>query len=926
MSVGRLLRIARQRVRTLFRRSDVDVELARELSFHLEQLTQEFVDAGLSPDDARRAAQRSIGNLPLLEEQCRDTRAISWIHDVRQDLVYGVRLLRRNPGFTLVAVLSLALGIGANTAVLSVIDAVLRDSLPIPDDGRLVVLRTVPRDNPQQETHALVADYLTWRDETRSFDLMGVAMGHNADFGSDISGAPPERIGGQLVSPETLVALGVTPIRGRLFAAGEGRGEGAGRPLLISHRLWQRRFAGREDIVGQQLRLDRGLWTIIGVMPERFRYPNEIADYWIPLYLDQAQERDPQRFYVVTARLKSGVTVEQAQSDLEIVAARLEQRDPDRHEGWSVRVKPLREAMLGWTRERLFTLEAAVALVLLVACANLAGLLLARGLVRTPEVALRTALGAGRGRIVRQLLTESIVLCVAGGTLGLFVAWAGIHALTGMRPPPGGVAMDSVPLSLRTFVVTALISIATGLLYGLTPVLAQAMAPMADRLKESDGGRRGRPRVRNALVALQIAVTVVLLVGAGLLMQSFARVAARDLHFDSDRLLTFELNVPLGDYLQRRGTVGGLPYFEIGPSPALAFERVSRGLLTLPNVESVAGSSVGLINSLVIPAVTISRDPIPAPSPLDPPPSLAIGVGTAMHLTYRRPLTAAYFLVTPSFFTSLKTPLVGGRDVSESDAGAARWVAIINEAAARRFWPGENPIGRQFTILNSPEERPRDVIGIVRDIPMTLEGEVRPAIYTSYLQQPSHYPNPGANMFGHMMFMVRSTGDPMRLVPGVRRVVDSVDPERPLVNVATMDQRLASVVPTRGYVTVGVSAFALTAMLLAAIGIYGVMAYAVAQRTREIGIRMALGAAAHEIVAAVGQRTFVVVSLGLGTGLLGAFGAARLIQSQLWGVTAGDPLTFAAVSLLLLVVALVAAFVPMRRAMSINPTIALRCE
>lgn len=927
MSVDRLLRIARQRLRTLFRRRNVDVELARELSFHLEHLTQEFVDTGMSPDEARRAAQRAIGNIPLLEEQCRDTRAITWLHDVRQDLVYAARVLRRNPGFTVVAVLSLALGIGANTAVLSVIDAVLRDALPIADDNRLVVLRTFPRDNPQQETHALVADYLSWRDETRSFELMGAAMGHNADFGPDSGGAAPERIGGQSVTPETLIALGVQPIRGRLFATSESQGADAGRSILISHRLWQRRFAGREDIVDHPVRLGHTTWTIVGVMPERFRYPSESVDYWVPMQLDQSQERNPQRFYVVTARLKPGVTIEQAQSDLEIVSARLERRDPDRHEGWGVRVKPMREAMLGWTRERLFTLEGAVVLVLLVACANLAGLLLARGLVRGPEMALRIALGAGHGRIVRQLLTESALLSFAGGILGLCVAWAGMRALTAMPPPPGGVAIDHVALSVRTFAITAVISIATGLLYGLAPVALHAMAPMADRLKESSaGGRSRRPRVRNTLVAVQIAITVILLVGAGLLTNSFVRVAARDLNFNSERLLTFEMNLPLDDFLRPQGTVAGLPYFEISPPPSITFQHVYRGLQGLTGTESVAGVSVGLINSLVVPSATISRDTAAGTPAVNVSPSLAIGIGAAMHVNNRRPLTAAYFLVTPSFFTSMQTPLVDGRDFSEHDAGSAQWVAIVNETAAHLFWPGENPIGRRFTILNSPDERPRDIVGIVRDIPLTLEGDVRPAVYTSYLQQPSHYPLPGANMFGHMVFMARSAGDPISLVPGARRVVDTVNPDLPLVNLGTMDQRLASVVPTRGYLVFAVSAFALAATLLAAIGIYGVMAYSVAQRSREIGIRMALGAAAHEVVAVVGQRTFVVVSLGLGAGLLGAFGAARLIRSQLWGVTAGDPLTFVAVSVLFLVVAFVAAFVPMRRAISINPTIALRCE
>ena len=377
----RFLRVARQRLRALFRRNDVDDELARELSFHVEQLTQEYVEGGMSERDARLAARRAIGNIPLLEEQSRDTRAVGWLHDLRQDIIYGARMLRRNPGFTVVALASLALGIGANTAILSVLDEVMRDRLPIPRDDRVVVIRTYPLDDSGQETHARIADYFAWRDENRSFDLMGAAMGHNADFSADAS-QPAERIGGQSISAESFAVLGVQPLLGRLFIEDdEPAAEIAPtRAIVLSHRLWQRRFLGRPDIIGQQVRLDRVNRTVIGVMPETFRYPNEQTSYWIPLRMDRSQQRNPQRFFVVTARLKDGVTIQQAQTELDAVAARLARVDPERHEGWGVRVKPVREAMFGWTRGRLYTLEAAIILVLLVACANVAGLLLARGL------------------------------------------------------------------------------------------------------------------------------------------------------------------------------------------------------------------------------------------------------------------------------------------------------------------------------------------------------------------------------------------------------------------------------------------------------------------------------------------------------------------------------------------------------------------
>ena len=933
MTLSRLLRVARQRLRAVFHKDAADAELSRELALHFELLVDEFKAEGMPLEEAQRAARRAIGNIPLLEAQCRDHRRVSWFHDLRQDVIFGMRMLRGNPGFTVVAVLSLAIGIGANTAILSVIDAVLRAGLPIPNDAQVVVVRTYPQDNPKQETHALLDDYFVWREGNRSFEVMGLALGNQADFGADGDSAPAERIQGQAVTGGTLSALAVQPILGRVFTASESD-IGPPEPVaIISHRLWQRRFGSRADIIGQRARLDRVNRTIIAVMPEGFHYPNEGVEYWIPLAVDEPSKLpNRQRFFVVTARLKEATTVEQAQADMDIIAGRLARDDPERHGGWGVRVKPVREAMFGWTRERLLTLEAAVVLVLLVACANLAGLLLARGLARAPEMAMRAALGAGRGRIVRQLLAESLLLSLIGGALGAVVAMGGIRALVAMNPPPGGVGIVDVGVSLWTLALTAAMSILTGLLFGLAPALVSTRSGLSKALKESPPAVTASlpPRFRNVLVAAQIAVTVVLLVGSGLLMKSFVQVASRSVQFDPAQLLTFEIHVPLTDYLHRRVSDTGPSYFEIDPSPSIALERVYRGLSALPGVESVAGSSYPLLNSVVVPSTTISVEMAgsraAAGSITGPAASLAIGVGTdATHMADRRSLTAAYFLVTADFFTSIKAQLIRGRDIGTRDTLSTQWVAIINESAANRFWPGEDPVGRQFTMPGVPDERRREVIGVVRDIPLTLQGEMRPVIYTSYLQQPRRHPQP-VNMFGQMMFMVRTTGDPMSILSGARRVVAEIDPDRPLANIATMEQRLASIVPQRGYVVFAITAFALTATLLAAIGIYGVLAYSVSQRAREIGIRFALGAGVIEVVMLVCRRALLILSLGMAVGLVVSLMLTRLLQSQLWNVAPTDPATFAFVTLLLVVVALTAAFFPIRRAAGVNPTVALRCE
>jgi predicted permease len=928
VTASRLYRIAQQRLRTLFHKGAADEELSRELALHFELLVEEYEADGMSREDAQRAARRAIGNIPLLEQQCRDHRRVSWLIDLQQDIVYGMRMLRANPGFTAVAVLSLAIGIGANTAILSVIDAVMRASLAIPQDDRLVVVRTFPLENPNQETHALLDDYTVWRDASRSFTVMGLALGNNADFGADGDTAPAERIQGQAVSGGTLSALAVQPILGRFFTASETDAGPPSPVMMISHRLWQRRFGARSDIVGQTARLDRVNLTIVGVMPEGFHYPNEGVDYWIPLARSEpARLPTLARFFVVTARLKDGVTIEQAQSDMNIIAARQAKEDPDRHGGWGVRVKPVREAMYGWTRERLLTLEAAVVLVLLVACANLAGLLLARGLARVPEISMRAALGAGRLRIVRQLLAESILLSLIGGALGVLVAMGGIRALVGMNPPPGGVKIVDVAIDVRTLGLTALISLTTGLVFGLVPALMSARSGLTKTLKGSPPTVTTSvpPRFRNAFVAVQIALTVVLLVASGLLMRSFLQVATRDIGFDPRRLLTFEIHVPMTDYMHRARSDD--PWnFEIDPSPAVGFERIYRELTIVPGVESVAGSSFGLLNSVVVPSTSVDVTATSSPRAASGAAALAIGIGRdSTHLVDRRSLSAAYFLVTPGFFTAIKAALVDGRDFAAADISSSPWVAIVNESAANRFWPGQNPMGRRFTMPGNLDEQPREVIGVVRDIPLTVDGQVTPVVYTSYLQQPLRHQQP-VTMFGQMMFMVRATGDPMGLLPAVRRIVADVDPDRPLANVGTMDRRLASVVPQRGYFVFAITAFALTATLLAAIGIYGVLAYSVSQRVREIGIRLALGARAYEVVVLIGRRALTILSIGLAAGLVVSLLLTRLLQSQLWNVEPTDPVTFASVTVMLVIVALVASLVPIRRAAGVNPTVALRCE
>ncbi len=900
MLPNRFLRIALQRLRAVIRRDTLDAELDRELAFHLEQLTAEYVASGLRPADARRAAQRDLGNLPLVAEQCRDTRRVSWLHDFRQDVAYGLRAVVRHPTVSCVIVASLALGIGANTAVLGAIDAVLHAHLPVPDAERVLVVRTYRQDGSAPRSPVTIADYFAWSAQQQSFESIALTLGNQSDF-PGAHGWPAERIVGVAATAALFPVLRVTPSLGRLYTDDEARRVQPSIPLVLSHRLWQRRFGGAPDVLGTRLRLGRRDAYVVGVMPEGFHYPNQTVEYWIPIVANAGAPQSPQRLFGVTARLAPGVAAGQAEADLNRIAARLAAERPDRHGGWQVSVEPLREAMYGWTSQPLWTLQGAVALVLLVACTNVAGLLLARAVARRPEIAVRAALGASRGRLVRQLIAETTILTSAGAVVGLVLAWAGLRALSALPAPPGALGMVDVTLNGRIVGIAALIAVAATFLFGLVPALA------GSRFDISEFRTR---RWREGLVAAQIAVTCVLLSGTGLLTRSFIAVITRDVYFEPDGLLTFQFTLPLDDFMRPRGAVDGRPYFDIAPSAAQTIERLHDTLRAMPGAVAVAGSSTPFVNSLVVPSADVQAWP-----PAD---AGAAGAGT---------FDAAYFMVTPGFFTTIGTPMVHGRDIGPGDRADATWVAVVNEAAARRLWPGVDPIGRYLVLRGVPDEQPRRVVGVVPDIPVTLpQPAPRPALYMPYLQQPDRHPLPGANLRGQMVFAVRAAGDPLALLPPVRELVAASDPERPIANVATMAEQVRARVPRRGDLITILAAFTASAVLLAAVGIYGIVSYTAACRTREIGVRIALGARARHVAGLVARRALLLVAGGLVAGLAGAVVLTRLLRSQLWEISPTDPLTYAAGLTLLSAVGALACALPTRRAAAVNPTIALRCE
>jgi putative ABC transport system permease protein len=687
-----------------------------------------------------------------------------------------------------------------------------------------------------------------------------------------------------------------------VFTVAESQPAYPARVIVISYAFWQRRFGGDTDILTRHIRVQGVVGSIIGVMPADFRFQEPGVDYWIPLFV--GPQPDPgARLFGVRARLKPDVSVAQAQAELDALMAQIAIEAPVQNKGWGARIRPLNEFLFGWTREPLLTLEAAVALVLLIGCANVAALLLSRSSVRRREVALRVALGAGRGRIIRQLLTEGVLLGIAGGALGTIVAAIGQHALLGLTTPPGSPPLTAIGLNANIIALLALLSIGTGLACGLVPAIrGSRLDPMAS-LKEpgpAAGPTRRRRFPQGALVSVQLALALVLLIGSGLLLKSLLRQVQRDLNFDPQGLVQLDFSVPAARYARRIGTDHGFPYFEIDPPPSQTLERALERLRALPGAGSVAGISAPPVDAFVLARMEAALTDSPRRS------------------------DATYFLVTPNLFATLRTPIVHGRDFTDRDTVAAPWVAIINETCARRFWPGEDPIGKRFTLDTVPEEQPRLVVGVVRDIPTRHAENPQPVIYASYLQQPSRYRAPWAGLFGQMLFMIRPTGDPLAIAPAARKAIAEIDPTRPLVDVTTTASHLrAGTGRFRSFVWL-VTAFAAVALLLAAIGTYGVMAYTVEQRRREIGIRRALGAGQREIVAMVGRRAVAFVAIGLAGGLAGALALTRLIESQLWSVTPTDPMTYVAVSILLVAIAAIACVIPARRALSVDPTIALR--
>jgi len=808
-----------------------------------------------------------------------------------QDIRYGVRMLLKAPSISIVATIALALGIGANTAIFSVVNAVLLRPLPFANSEQLMNVWETDSVRGYTRGSASYPNFVDWREQNHVFEH--ISTYHNNDFIMTGRGEST-RLQGAVVNADLFPLLGVSPVIGRGFLPAEDNPGEAGRVVVLSQGLFQKRFNSDPNVVNQSVVLDGKNYTIVGVMPGAFQFPvqNDPVELWTTVALDRegkepiTEERGAHYMQVI-ARLKPGVSKEQAQAEMTTIGTRLEQQYPDKNLHRNLRVEPTLEALVGDVRPALLILLGAVGFVLLIACANVANLLLARAMSRHKEMAIRSALGASRMRVVRQLLTESVLLSLAGGTLGLVLAvwWSDLLVALGKENIPRAL---QVGLDWRVLGFTLFVSVLTGIVFGLVPAIHSSKTELTESLKE--GGRSGaegarRNRIRGVLVVGELAIAVVLLVGAGLLIQSLWRLRQVSPGFESQNLLTFVVGIPEVKY------------------PTGKQAQFYRDLIT--RIES-------------LPGVRSASSIIPLPLSGD---SFSISFETEGRPVAKgdRP-SADFFAVQGDYFKTLGVSMLKGRDFTERDNKQGPPVVIVNQAFARKFFPNEDPVGKRVRpgiSTDTDEPAMREIIGVVSDIRnRNLSSELRPGYYMPAAQMP----------FNQMTLVVRTTNDPHSVITAVQNEVHAMDNELPIFNVKTMDEYISATVAGPRFNATLLVIFAGVALILTIVGLYGVMSYSVAQRTNEIGIRMALGAQTSDVLRLIVSQGFKLVLIGLGIGLAGAFALMRVIASLLFGVTAKDPLTFAAVAVLLALVALLACYIPARRATRLDPLHALRYE
>ena len=884
--LGDVLRAARLRVRGMLRADVVDRELDDEVRFHIEMEAKRLEREGVHPAEARRLALVRFGGVERFKEQARDARGTRIVEDGMQDVRYGLRMLAKNPVFTLVAVVTLALGIGANTAIYTVVESVLLDPLPFRSPDELVALYSENEGEGQRRGMSSPMDFDDWRHQNHTFASMA-AYWPTAGTVTENDGNPT-RVQVVYTTEDFFDVLGASPVLGRTFTPEDGPGSHA--VAILSDGFWQRRFGSDPSVVGTTITLDGDPMEVVGVLRGEQTFPLD-ADVWINMTWSMQIQSRFARWMSAIGRLKRADGLEAARADLTSLGTRIAEENPRSNEGWTIRAERLHDELVGDTGSALWILLAATGLVLLIACANVANLLLSRSEVRAREIAVRAAFGAGRWRLVRQLLVESLLLSGAGALVGLGVGWVGLRGLLAVAPVSlpyeDGIRLDGTVLA-----VVVGVSVVTGILFGLAPIARLLGRDVQSAVR--DGGRTtgsaSRHRVQNVFVVSQLALAVMVVTGAGLLVRSFDNLRAVDTGFSSSGVLTMELDVPPS----------------VAPSDTAVIEFYAQFRDRLARLSGV--EVVGDAASLPLETDYDYRQPFRMDVELPP---------DQENRAYLRP-------VAPGFFEALRTPVVEGRLFDARDALGSAGVAVVNEAFVRRFFPDGSPLGTtvrgtsyRFGPLGAVDVDSCEVVGVVKDLRYAgLRDPAQPAIYFSGLQ----------SSLRRRTLVVRATVAPATLLPAVRRELEAISGRVALTRVQTMDDVVSAARSRDRFSTLLFTLFGVVALTLAAVGVYGVLAYAVAQRANEVGIRMALGADRAQVRAMVLRDGARIVGLGLALGLVGTVALSGLMGAQLYGVAPRDPGVLVAVSAVLLAVGLLASLVPAWRATRVDPVVAMRAQ
>lgn len=799
-----------------------------------------------------------------------------------QDIRYALRSFRKSPGFTLTALLTVALGVGANTAIFSVVNGVLLRPLPLGDPARVILMGHRYK-SINLDAGVSGAGYKFYKEQNRVFEKAAAFTGWEANLAN---GSDPERLVGQRITSEYFGALGITPVLGRGFTRDEEQ-LGQDKVLVLSEGLWVRDFSRDPGIIGKSLVVNSEAHQVVGVMPNGFQFGTDPIAIWKPLALTPDQV-DPAcwgcEFLAMVARLKPGIPIDVAQEDLDRLAAQVrENQGAGRDADWGLYSKAATEQVVGNVRPALLVLMGAVGFVLLIACANLANLLLARAAARQREIAIRTAMGAGRWRLARQLLTESVLLSVIGGAGGLLLAYGAVRGLVASNPI-NLPRMDAVGLDGSVLLFTGGITLVLGLLFGLAPALQAARPALTGMLKDGVRSTHGGAGLRATLVVSEVALAIVLLIGASLMMKSFRHWVSVDPGFKSERVLTFGVSLPNSKYASDELQVA-------------FFDRLRHEVAAMPGVVSVGGNvALPMTNNNWTRSFRVEG--------YEPPPRANGPWGD-------------FRTVTPGYFTAMGIPIKRGREFDESDIAKGRDVAIVDEVLANKYWPGQDAIGKRVGYGSESKPRWLDVVGVVGHVMQNSpKDDEHTQLYQAFAQA----------SFTQLGFAVKAKGDPIALVPAIRKLVLTIDPQQPIYDVRAMDERLAGSSSQPKFLSLLLGLFAAVAATLAAVGIYGVMSYTVAQQTRELGIRMALGAESGSVLRLVLNRGLVMAGIGIALGVGGALALGRVMSTQLFQTKAADPVVFGAVSLGLVAVALLATLIPARRAMRVDPIVALRSE